>query len=158
MYFLLVSTLPFLVSISTPPSPLHFLRPITILAPPSLYRPHADVEPPTLVNCPSNLVGSTSPGEATAMVFWPSPSASDNSMATVAVASNFQPNDAFPIGVAIVVYTATDPSGNSANCSFEVRAMGRFSRDADDPRDVLLQICAVFPMSCLFRGLPPATL
>ncbi|XP_022088734.1 LOW QUALITY PROTEIN: uncharacterized protein LOC110978223 [Acanthaster planci] len=79
-----------------------------------------DVEPPVLTNCPNTLGGSTSLGKPNATVFWPSPSASDNSMRSVALDSNYQPNDEFPIGVSIVIYTATDQSGNSDNCSFEV--------------------------------------
>ncbi|XP_071804899.1 uncharacterized protein [Asterias amurensis] len=80
-----------------------------------------DIEAPTITNCPGNLFGSTPLGQSTSQVFWINPQTSDNSLATLDVESNFSPSDPFPIGTTTVVYTVTDPSGNSDNCSFNVQ-------------------------------------
>ncbi|XP_038051960.1 uncharacterized protein LOC119724809 isoform X2 [Patiria miniata] len=82
-----------------------------------------DTEAPVLMNCPSSLAGSTSPGKPNATVSWPNPTASDNSGSGMILDSTYSPGDTFPIGQTIVVYTATDPSGNSVNCSYRVIVM-----------------------------------
>ena len=46
----------------------------------------------------------------------------------VTLTSNYQPGDVFPIGKTEVVYSAIDPSGNSATASFVVTVAGRHKR------------------------------
>jgi gliding motility-associated-like protein len=72
---------------------------------------------PVFTNCPTNieLTASTS---CTAIASWTPPTAQDN--CSVNVTTSHQPGTAFPIGETIVTYTATDPSGNTATCSFTV--------------------------------------
>ena len=53
------------------------------------------------------------------MVTWDTVRATDNS-GSVTLTSNHEPGSAFQIGENIVVYTATDQSGNSATSTFVV--------------------------------------
>ena len=72
---------------------------------------------PVFTNCPTNieLTASTS---CTAIASWTPPTAQDNCSANVT--TSHQPGTAFPIGETVVTYTATDPGGNTATCSFTV--------------------------------------
>lgn len=72
---------------------------------------------PVFSNCPTNieLTANTS---CTAVATWTPPSAQDN--CSVNVTTSHQPGTSFPIGETMVTYTATDPSGNTAICSFRV--------------------------------------
>ncbi|WP_175574454.1 HYR domain-containing protein [Algoriphagus marinus] len=79
----------------------------------------ADAEDPEIANCPDNILISNAPGTCGATVTWTAPTASDNS-GSADLESNFEPGDFFPVGKTLVIYTATDGSGNKATCSFEV--------------------------------------
>ena len=84
-----------------------------------------DNEAPQFTFCPANVVeqfevDSTSTG---AIITWQQPTAIDNSGGTVQIdqISGPQSGSLFPSGQTITVeYRATDPSGNSATCSFTV--------------------------------------
>lgn len=81
-----------------------------------------DIEPPGFVNgCPSDrLIPEARLGEET-KVDWPViPSAIDNSGLAVNITSDREPGSAFSVGITAVTYTATDSSGNSEACSFNV--------------------------------------
>ncbi|XP_038048994.1 uncharacterized protein LOC119722762 [Patiria miniata] len=61
---------------------------------------------------------------ATVEITWVSPSASDNSGASVTLASTHEPGGMFELGVTRVTYTATDQSGNeNNNCAFNVQVV-----------------------------------
>ena len=72
---------------------------------------------PVISGCPGNITISTT-GLCTQIVNWIAPTATDNCSATLT--SNYNPGDVFPIGTTTVTYTALDPNGNSATCSFDV--------------------------------------
>lgn len=72
---------------------------------------------PVLNNCPSDIE-LTAGATCTAIASWTPPTAQDN--CSVNVTTSHQPGTEFPIGETIVTYTATDPSGNTATCSFTV--------------------------------------
>ena len=74
-----------------------------------------DDEPPTLV-CPEDFTIPTDPGLCTGFTTGWSIDISDNCDYTAVGA--YAPNKIFSLGPNTVTYTATDPSGNSANCSF----------------------------------------
>jgi hypothetical protein len=78
-----------------------------------------DNEPPMFPNCPSDqeviLLG---PGNTT-FVNWTDPIARDNS-GSVNVSAPTRMQGEFPVGSTPVVYTATDPYGNTGVCSFNV--------------------------------------
>ncbi|XP_072013682.1 uncharacterized protein [Amphiura filiformis] len=78
-----------------------------------------DRTPPVVSNCPTSFSVTTEPGETAAFVDWTEPSATDDS-GTVDTSSTHTPPRIFPPGAATVIYTFTDPSGNSDVCTFVV--------------------------------------
>ncbi len=91
----------------------------------SLVNP-TDLTSPVFIKCPSDIRASINENK-TASVNWTKPVAVDN--------SNLEPNmTVVPRGIippyifnetAFVVYTATDASGNKAECSFKVILEGK---------------------------------
>ena len=80
-----------------------------------------DNEKPTIV-CPASMTVNNEPGQLTAVVTFPAPTASDNCPG-VTVACVPASGSAFPIGVNPVTCTATDAAGNTSSCSFEIRVL-----------------------------------
>ncbi|XP_072175620.1 hyalin-like [Diadema setosum] len=80
-----------------------------------------DNENPVLASCPSDILTNTTTGLLVADVTWTVPNATDNS-GPVAVnqTAGLSPGSNFTLGSTLVTYTVTDPSGNSASCSFYV--------------------------------------
>jgi len=64
-----------------------------------------------------NIVANTNVCEA--VVTWAEPANNDN-CGNVALTSTHSSGDNFPVGTTTVTYTATDDSGNSRQCSFDV--------------------------------------
>lgn len=90
----------------------------------------ADNTPPTIV-CPQNIGVQTQPGELTASITGTAPTTlTDNCTGTVGLAyaqagatngtGTGNANGTYNAGTTTVTYTATDASGNTATCSFEV--------------------------------------
>ncbi|XP_070537269.1 hyalin-like [Ptychodera flava] len=77
-----------------------------------------DDEPPTIL-CPDNIDVDPEPGEATVVVHWTQPNATDNS-GYVTVTSDYQSGTEFSIGSTSIHYNASDPSGNVDSCQFNV--------------------------------------
>jgi large repetitive protein len=77
----------------------------------------ADAEPPSFINCPANISGTTT--QTSAIVNWTPPTAIDN-CSTPSVSSNFSPGQTFPTGVTTVIYTARDARNNTSQCRFTV--------------------------------------
>jgi hypothetical protein len=70
--------------------------------------------------CPSsNITLNAIAGGCTAIATWTVPTAMDNCPGVV-ITSNYNPGASFPVGTTPVVYTATDASGNTTTCSFNV--------------------------------------
>lgn len=87
-----------------------------------------DIEAP-IINCPDNLVVSTNPGDCEAMITFSEPTATDNCGEVSISQTGGRPvNTAFPAGITLETFEATDPSGNTANCSFTVTV-----NDAEPP-------------------------
>lgn len=84
-----------------------------------------DKESPTIV-CPENLIDVVDESESSKEVFWEAPVVGDNSGGEVEISYQpaVEPGSSFPIGVTEVTATATDPYGNSAECSFSVEIIG----------------------------------
>ncbi|MBP7184615.1 MAG: HYR domain-containing protein, partial [Saprospiraceae bacterium] len=81
---------------------------------------------PVIINCPQDQIINVADAECSANVTWTAPTATDN-CGTVDLISNFSPG-LFEVGTSIVIYTATDQSGNTTTCSFRVTV-----RDNIDP-------------------------
>ena len=71
------------------------------------------------ITCPFNITVSNSPGQCGAVVNFPAPIASDNCPG-VTVVSVPASGSVFPVGTTTVTSTATDASGNTAQCSFTI--------------------------------------
>ncbi len=77
-----------------------------------------DVESPAIAGCPTNMTVPANTAGCSAIVNWSSPVATDNCSATLN--STHVSGSVFPLGTTTVMYTATDPAGNSSTCSFDV--------------------------------------
>ncbi|XP_071490409.1 hyalin-like [Diadema antillarum] len=88
-----------------------------------------DNENPVFASCPSDILTNTTTGLLVADVTWTVPNATDNSgSVTVNQTAGLSPGSNFTVGSTLVTYTVTDPSGNSASCSFYVNVT-----DMQDP-------------------------
>ncbi|MCB0609481.1 MAG: HYR domain-containing protein, partial [Lewinella sp.] len=85
---------------------------------------------PVIAGCPANIVLATLTTDCSALGSWTPPTASDN-CSVQSLTFTLSPNvsvisvpglvfGVFPGGVTTVTYTATDLSGNSAQCSFTI--------------------------------------
>ena len=74
--------------------------------------------------CPTSVnISVFDVDEQSAVVTWQEPVASDNCGISTII-GNFNSGDKFPPGLTRVIYTATDASGNTANCEFDVDVIG----------------------------------
>jgi len=79
----------------------------------------ADTEAPFLVDCPIDI--SISSGDScSAAVIWNMPTATDNCDASPTVTCNIPSGNTFSLGTTPIVCTATDASGNTSTCTFNV--------------------------------------
>jgi hypothetical protein len=74
---------------------------------------------PPIITCPANVVTNVPFGQTTAVVNYPAPTISDNCSGT---STNFVPasGSTFALGTNAVTVTATDGSGNTNSCTFNV--------------------------------------
>ncbi|NP_999830.1 egg bindin receptor 1 precursor [Strongylocentrotus purpuratus] len=79
----------------------------------------SDNENPVISGCPSDQNVTTDIGNATAVVIWTPPTATDNSGSQTLTSTN-NPGDDFPIGNNTVTYSASDDAGNTETCTFFV--------------------------------------
>ncbi|MGJ3234387.1 HYR domain-containing protein [Marivirga sp.] len=78
-----------------------------------------DETAPDFISCVPNIE-LTANNQCQATATWSLPAISDNCNGEISLESDFQSGDIFPLGSTTVTYTATDETGNSSNCSFEV--------------------------------------
>ncbi|GAB5539521.1 MAG: hypothetical protein Salg2KO_16240 [Salibacteraceae bacterium] len=79
--------------------------------------PPQDNEPPML-ECPVDIIVDNDSGECGAIVEF-TPTATDDS-GSVTVSADFITGGVFPVGTTLVTVTATDPSDNTATCTFNI--------------------------------------
>jgi hypothetical protein len=72
-----------------------------------------------VVACPANQTLNTDPGQCGAVANF-NVTATDNCSASLSQTSGMASGTTFPIGTSTVSFTASDPSGNTSNCSFTV--------------------------------------
>jgi gliding motility-associated-like protein len=79
-----------------------------------------DVTNPVIAGCPSTITvnADATAGTCGKNVSWTLPTVTDNCL--VNMTSNKNPGDFFAVGTTAVTYTATDASGRTATCSFNV--------------------------------------
>lgn len=73
--------------------------------------------------CPQDIVVNAEPGRATAGVTWPAAVATDNSDQELTPTADRQSGD-YGIGRHVITYSVQDPSGNTAECTFNVTVLG----------------------------------
>ncbi|XP_051756633.1 sushi, von Willebrand factor type A, EGF and pentraxin domain-containing protein 1 isoform X4 [Ctenopharyngodon idella] len=80
-----------------------------------------DIEPPW-IQCPGDVITETDEHQRSANVSLNAPMLRDNSgdEVVVQVTPVLNPMQPFPIGTEFITYTATDRTGNKANCTFTV--------------------------------------
>ncbi|MBV6443508.1 MAG: hypothetical protein EPGJADBJ_05279 [Saprospiraceae bacterium] len=80
-----------------------------------------DNAPPFFTDCPTGITTPAPGFNCQTLVNWQPPVASDPcGQANLTITSNYTPDSLFSVGQTMVLYTVTDASGNSANCSFLV--------------------------------------
>ena len=84
----------------------------------------SDEENPTLSNLPNSTTVSSKTGKDYAVVNWTEPTTTDNS-GEVTVSSSRKPESQFYLGTTRVKYAAVDPSGNTAEYTFNVTVTGQ---------------------------------
>ncbi len=73
------------------------------------------------LNCPADIAVTNDAGQCGAIVSYQTPTATDNCPGVIAELSSGLPSAAFfPVGITPITYTATDASGNTASCTFNV--------------------------------------
>lgn len=77
-----------------------------------------DTQSPFLI-CPADITDVADPGVCGAIVTWPDPFNTDNCPGQT-ISSNYLSGDLIPVGTSTVTYIATDASGNTSNCSFNI--------------------------------------
>jgi gliding motility-associated-like protein len=73
---------------------------------------------PVITGCPSNITKQADNGSCGAVVTWTAPTVSGGCASTLT--STHQPGATFALGTTTVTYTATNPAGKTATCSFNV--------------------------------------
>ncbi|MGE0635061.1 MAG: choice-of-anchor L domain-containing protein [Bacteroidia bacterium] len=76
---------------------------------------------PVILNCPGDIQVTPNLAGCVASVNWTAPQISDNCSYTVS--SSHTSGDVFPVGITSVSYDVTDPSGNMAQCQFNVEVL-----------------------------------
>lgn len=72
-------------------------------------------------NCPSTITVNADSGMCSAVVNYTAPTATDNCNVTSnTLTSGLSSGSTFPLGITTITYTATDSSGNTTTCSFDI--------------------------------------
>lgn len=102
-----------------------------------------DNSAPVISDCPADITIEAA-DECQSTVSWDSPIANDNCSATLS--SSHEPGSIFSLGTTVVTYTATDPSGNTATCSFNVIVRDTTSPVFSNcPSDIILEATGCQP-------------
>ncbi|MEZ4923352.1 MAG: HYR domain-containing protein [Crocinitomicaceae bacterium] len=110
----------------------------------------ADTTAPVFNSCPGDVIINNDPGNCSAVATWVVPSANEN--CGLVITSDYNSGDVFTVGTTLVTYVATDPSGNTDTCQFNV-----IVTDNEAP---VLTYCQADTSSCdsvIVYNLPTAT-
>ena len=94
-----------------------------------------DNEDPVFTDCPSDVTVTVDVGECSSVQTWSDPVADDNCDVTVSHTSGPLSGTALPVGDNTILYTATDPAGNTATCEWTITV-----NDTQDPTAVCQDI------------------
>ncbi len=76
---------------------------------------------PVIQSCPADIQVTPNLAGCVASVTWTAPQISDN--CSYVVTSSHSSGDVFPVGITTVSYDVTDPSGNTAQCQFDIEVL-----------------------------------
>ncbi|MFN7326670.1 MAG: HYR domain-containing protein, partial [Chitinophagales bacterium] len=120
-----------------------------------------DATAPVFITCPTTMVMvSNDPDQCSAKVNWSIPAANDLcSQVIITQLSGPVPGEVIPLtcppSPLTVVYQASDDSGNTATCSFQVTVVDsqkpEFDADITMPSDITVE-CQDIPSNCVFHG------
>ena len=113
-----------------------------------------DQTPPVFSNCILTDIEVFADGSCEATANWIAPAAVDNCGAPI-VGNTHSPGDVFPLGTTTVTYTATDASGNSSTCVFDVVVIDNFPPEISGCNTT--DILAVATEACAWCQLAPPT-
>jgi len=114
-----------------------------------------DDEAPMYAGCPSDITQGSEPGLCLGIVSWTVPTVTDN--CNVATSSNTHNPGPFPLGVTTVTYSATDDSGNTAECTFNVEVIDTELPTITCPNDTMLMADAGLCTANLVSPAPTTT-
>ena len=89
-----------------------------------MFLSSTDSERPQIFNCPSDVTAFISTGSPSTTITWTEPTATDND-AIASLVSNYETPASLSAGVYSVLYVAKDPSGNTAECAFQITIIGK---------------------------------
>jgi gliding motility-associated-like protein len=96
-----------------------------------------DAEAPTF-DCPENLTVANTPGICGAEFAYELPEASDNcAIESVVLTEGLESGDVFPIGTTTLTFEATDASGNTVTCSYDVTVEDTEAPVIECPEDIV---------------------
>ncbi len=89
-------------------------------------------------DCPDNIMVSTDPGICETVVNFDDPTVTDNCDGTITATQTAGPSSGtvFPLGATTIEFTATDPSGNSVVCTFDIVVEDLESPEMTCPADI----------------------
>ncbi|XP_072042422.1 uncharacterized protein [Amphiura filiformis] len=90
---------------------------------------------PLDLTCPADIEIEIDPGTNGAVVTWTAPDVIDDSGVISLVASQ-QSGSEFPIGMAVVTYTARNPSGDRVDCNFTINVIDTELPNITCPADI----------------------
>lgn len=94
-----------------------------------------DDDPPQ-ITCPGDISQSNDPDVCGATVNYPAPTTSDNcGPVTVSLLAGLPSGAVFPVGITTVTFQATDVSGNTTECSFQVTVTDDQAPEVTCPAD-----------------------
>ncbi len=95
-----------------------------------------DTISPSLMSCPGNINIVTNNAGCEGIAIWTSPTIMDNCSGG-SVSGTHTSGSSFPLGTTTVNYTATDASGNTSSCSFDVIVTSDLSVATDSVHNAL---------------------
>ncbi len=110
---------------------------------------------PVINGCPANATVSATSGLCTGVASWTAPTASDNCSVNMFTNSH-NSGDTFPFGNTTVTYTATDPSSNTATCSFIISVVDNEDPTVNCPANVNMTV-PQGTMSTVVNGIAPVS-
>jgi len=91
------------------------------------------------VTCPADIAITLPDGDCAGSVMYDLPIAIDNcGISELSITEGFESGEMFPVGTTVVSYVATDNSGNTTSCSFNVTLIENVPPEINCPADIIV--------------------